>query len=95
MINKRTRAQAQLVRALLEEYTENRAAGDWNPVKPGGNLPKPFQRVLVRYTVEEKDEVRVEHSTDWVNFDGKFNIDCTECKVTHWAEIFQAKEERP
>ena len=50
---------------------------------------------MVRYTVEEKDEVRVEHSTDWVNFDGKFNIDCTECKVTHWAEIFQAKEERP
>ena len=94
MSAKETKAQAQLMRALIEEYTENRAAGDWIAVKPGNPLPQPFQRVIVQYTVEEKDTVKVEMSTDWVNFDGKFNMDNTDCKVTHWAEIIPAKEVR-
>lgn len=94
MSAKETKAQAQLMRALIEEYTENRAAGDWITVKPGNPLPEPLRKVLIQYTVDEKDSLQVEISTDWVNFDGKFNIDGDNRKVTHWAEILPAKEVR-
>ena len=91
MPSERTRTQAELVRALIDEYTGNRAAGDWNQVNHG-EKPKPFQPVLVRYKVQEDGEVRTHYSTDWLNYDGTFNLDGEGRKVTHWAAILPVKE---